>query len=110
MDDHLKPDDVDWRVQQRVTDERHEGSGHDQGNVQDEHVLKTQLQVAKQLPAFTNRMHDRAEVVIEQHNRCDLARAARPALTHRDADIGGLKRRYVVDAVTCHCDDFTRLL
>ena len=48
---------------------------------------------------------DGAEVVVEQHDRGDLARAARAALAHRDADVGRLQRRHVVHAVAGDRDD-----
>ena len=68
---------------------------------------KLQLEVAEQLPAFGDRPDDGAEVVVEQHDRGHLARAARAALAHRDADVGGLQRRHVVHAVTGDRHDLT---
>ena len=57
---------------------------------------KAQLQIAKQLSAFADRVHDGAEIVVQQYDRCHFARAARRAFTHRDADIGCLKSGHVV--------------
>ena len=48
---------------------------------------------------------DRDEVVVEQHEIRRLPRDIRAALPHGDADVGGLERRRVVDAVAGHGDD-----
>ena len=51
-------------------------------------------------------MHDRSEIVLDQHDRRRFARDVGVALAHRDADMRGLERGRVVDPVTGHCDDF----
>ena len=49
-------------------------------------------------------LDDRAEVVLEQHQRRGLARHVGAAPAHGDADVRGLERRRVVDAVAGHGD------
>ena len=53
---------------------------------------------------------DRGEVVVGEHERRGLARDVGAALAHRDADVGGLERRRVVDAVAGHRDDLAARL
>ena len=48
---------------------------------------------------------DRAEIVVEQHDRRRLARDVGPATAHRDADVRRLQRGGIVDAVAGHGDD-----
>ena len=50
------------------------------------------------------------KVVVEQHDRRDLAGALRAALAHGDADVGDLQRRDVVHAVTRHGHDLAGAL
>ena len=68
-------------------------------------VREALLQVAEELPALGDRAHDGPEVVVEQHDRGDLPRAARAPLAHRDPDVGGLERGHVVHPVAGHGDD-----
>ena len=51
-------------------------------------------------------LHDRAEIVVEQHDRRRLARHVGAAAAHGNADMRRLERRRVVDAVAGHGDDF----
>ena len=50
-------------------------------------------------PAEPDGLDDRAEIVVEQHDRGGLARDVGAAPAHGDADMRGLERRRVVDAV-----------
>ena len=50
-------------------------------------------------------LDDRAEIVVEQHDRRRLARHVGAAAAHGDADVRRLERRRVVDAVAGHRDD-----
>ena len=50
-------------------------------------------------------LDDRTEVVVEQDDRGGFARDVRAPAAHCDADVGGLQRRGVVDAVAGHGDD-----
>ena len=54
--------------------------------------------------ALLDGLHDRAEVVVHQHDVGDVAGDVRASRTHRDADIGGAQRRGVVDPVAGHRD------
>ena len=110
MDDQLEPDDVDRQIEQRVARQRNQRGGHDQGDVDHEEIGEAPLEVAEELPALGDRADDGAEVVVEQHDRGDLAGAARAALAHRDADVRGLQRRHVVHAVAGDRDDLARRL
>ena len=71
----------------------------------DQQVLKAQPEVREQRAALGDRGDDAAEVVVEQHDRRHLARAAGALVAHRDADVGGLQRRDVVDAVAGDRDE-----
>ena len=52
-----------------------------------------------------DRVNDGAEVIIEEHDRCSLARHVGSPPAHRDADVRRLERRRVIDAVSGHRDD-----
>ena len=70
-----------------------------------EEVLETATQVVEKLLALADRLDDRAEVIVQQDDGRRLARAARAALAHGDADVSGLQRGDIVDAVTGHGDN-----
>ena len=57
-----------------------------------EHPLHREAvgEVRRRGPPLGDRGNNGAKVVIQQHDRGNLPRAARPALSHRDADIGRL--------------------
>ena len=82
--------------QQREARDRHM-HGHDVG-----HRL---AQIVVDAAAEPHGADDRAEIVVEQDDRRGLARDIGAAPAHGDADMGGLERRRVVDAVTGHGDD-----
>ena len=63
-------------------------------------------QVVEDPAAEPHRGDDRGEVVVEQDQRRGLARDVGAATAHGDADVGGLERRRVVDAVASHRDHF----
>ncbi len=54
---------------------------------------------------FLDRGDDRREVVVGEHHVGRLLRHVGAGDAHRDADVGGLERRRVVDAVAGHRDD-----
>ena len=58
-------------------------------------------------PVRTDADH-RREVVLGEHERGGLASDVGAALAHGDADVGGLERGRVVDAVAGHGDDLAR--
>ena len=105
MHHELQPHDVHRKIEERIARERDQRRGDDEWDVHHEKVLEAQPQVPEQLASFRDRSDDGAEVVVEEDDRGDLARAARPALSHRDADVRRLQRRYVVHAVARHGDD-----
>ena len=105
MDHQLEPHDVQRQVEQREARERHERGRHHERDVDEEQVAEREAEVHEELPALGDRAHDRAEVVVEQHDRRDLARAAGRALAHGDAHVGRLQRRDVVHAVAGHRHD-----
>jgi hypothetical protein len=76
----------------------------------DQQVGKAQPEVGEQLAALGDRADDRPQVVIEQDDRRDFPRRARPALTHRDSNVGALEGRHVIDSVTRDRDDFAAAL
>ncbi len=47
------------------------------------------------------------KLIVEQHDGSDLARRARAALTHGDADVGALQRGHVVHPVSGHGNDLS---
>ena len=53
-------------------------------------------------PASSNRRDDRRVVVVGEHQVGRRPRRVGPALAHRDADVGGLQSRDVVDAIPGH--------
>ncbi len=71
---------------------------------------KASWRFRKSCAPLADRPHDRPEIVVEEDDGRDLARAAGAALAHRDADVGGLQRGHVVDAVAGHRDDLAGLL
>ena len=62
-------------------------------------------QVVVDAPAQPHRCHDGAKVVVQQHQRRGLARHVGAPTAHRNADVRGLERRRVIDAVTGHRHD-----
>jgi hypothetical protein len=59
-------------------------------------------QVVEDAPAHAHTAHDAAEVLVQQHQARSLARHVGAAHAHGDADVRGLQRGRVVDAVTRH--------
>ena len=82
--------------QQRQAGDRHV-HGEDEA-----HCL---AQVVVDAAAEPDRLDDRAEIVVEQHDGGRFARHVGAAPAHRDADMGRLQRRRIVDAVAGHRDD-----
>ena len=102
----LEPHDVDRQIEQRDSP----ASGISaavttSGRWIIEQIPEALPQIVEELAALGDGADDGREVVVEQHDRRDLARALRAALAHRDADVGGLQRRHVVDPVAGHGDD-----
>ena len=61
--------------------------------------------VVEDAAAFLDRLHDAGEIVVGQHHVGGLLRDVGAGDAHGDADIGGLERGRVVDAVAGHGDD-----
>ena len=89
---------------QSEKEDRQHGEARD-GDVDREDEGDGLLDVVENAPPQPHRRHDGREVVVEQDQGCRLARDVRAAATHGDADVGGLERRSVVDAVAGHGDD-----
>ena len=62
-------------------------------------------QVVEDAPPDRDGLHDGSERVVLENERRGLSRDVRPALSHRDADVGGVERWRVVHAVAGHRDD-----
>jgi len=110
MNDQLHPDDVHRQVEERISEQRNRQGGHHERHVNDQEVLKARPEIGKELTPLTDRSDDRAKVVVEQHDRGYLSSAPRAALTHRDADVGGLERRHVVYSIAGDGNDLAGLL
>ena len=105
IDDELEKDDLDGQQQERPAEEhRHERHPRDR-HVHGDEVGRGLLEVVEDAPAEPDRLDDRREVVVEEHQGRGLARDVGAAASHRDADVGGLQGRRVVDAVARHDDD-----
>ena len=79
------------------------------------HVAREQeedelAQVVEDDAALVHRLDDRGEVVVGEHHVGGLAAHVGADLAHRDADVGLLERRRVVDAVAGHGDDLAAAL
>ena len=101
----LEPDDVDREIEQGIARERDQRRA---SMTRGMWIISRYVKLSwrfEQLPALADGADDGAEVVVEKHDRRDLPCAARAALAHRDADVGGLERRHVVHAVAGHRDD-----
>ena len=62
-------------------------------------------QIVVDAAAEPDGLDDRAEIVVEQHDRRRLARDIGSASAHRDADVRRLERGRIVDAVAGHRHD-----
>ena len=75
-----------------------------------EHVSEKLADVLKNRAAFLDRVDDACEVVVEQHHVGCLLRNVGAGKAHGDADMGGLERRRIVDAVAGDRHDVTLAL
>ena len=91
----------DDRQAEQQRQQRQAGDRH----VDREDVAHRLAQIVVDAPAEPDGADDRAEIVVEQHDRRGLARHVGAAAAHGDADMRGLERRRVVDAVAGHRDD-----
>ena len=57
--------------------------------------------------AETDGRHDVERIVLHEDDVCGIDSDVRSA-SHADADVGGGKRRCIIDAVACHRRDFSR--
>ena len=105
IDDHFEEGDVQGPEDQGQAEEE-----RDQREAGDRHMDRKDVghrlaQIVVDPPPEAHRPDDRGEIVVEQHQRGGLPRDVGAAPAHRDADMGGLQRRRVVDAVAGHRDD-----
>ena len=77
----------------------------DDGHVHRDHEDDGLAQVGKHAPPVAHRGDDRREIVVQQHQRGGFACDVGAPRAHRHADVGGLQRRRVVDAVAGHRHD-----
>ena len=82
-----------------------EEHGHDLADVRRQQVAQELPDVGEDRPAFLDGGDDRGEVVVGEHHVGRLLRDVGAGDAHRDADVGGLQRRRVVDAVAGHRHD-----
>ena len=96
MDGSEKDRQTEQQRQQRQARNRHV-NGKDEA-----HGL---AQIVVDAPAEADRLDDRTEVIVEQHDRRGFARHVRATAAHGDADMRRLERWRIVDAVAGHRHD-----
>ena len=107
IDDQLEERDLDRAEHHRQTS--HQGQKSQAGdrhvNAEDEpHRLSD---IVVDATPQRDCLDDRAEIVVDQHDRCGLARDIGAPLAHRNTDVSGLQRGCVVHAIARHRDDLT---
>src|SRR5512135_99175 len=105
MDDQLKPYDVDRKVEHRIPGKRNECCSEYERQMNHKQVLEAEPQVREELASLGNRVHDAAEIVVQQNDGGDFPCAPRTPPAHGDADVSRLQRRHVIHAVTGYCHD-----
>ena len=109
-DHEVDPEDLDCGegLPARDVEQARQQEGHDVGDERHHHEADVLEHVVVELAALGDGLHDRREVVVGEDHFCrvlgDLG-----AGPHRDADVGRLDRRRVVDAVPGHRDHVTLL-
>ena len=83
---------------------------HDLADVAREQIHQVLLDVSKDDAPLLDRRDDRREVVVEQGHSGGFLADVGSGDAHRDADVGLLERRRIVDAVSGHRDDLTAIL
>ena len=108
--DEIHPENVNRQQWERQSQKRREKQRPDLARVRAEHEAHEAANIVVNATSFVYRLHDRREVVVEQHHVRGFARHVGAAASHRNADVGALERRCVVHAVAGHRDKFaTRL-
>jgi hypothetical protein len=90
-------------------EDNEEQEGGNLGNVRGEGVSDRFLQVIEDKATFFNTVHDGAEVIVEQDHITSVLSDLR-STTHSNTDIGLLNGRGVIDTITGHSDDLTKVL
>ena len=107
VDNQFQEDDVNREQQHRPIGEEHRDQGEPgDGDVNREDVRDRLLNVVEDPPPQFDRLNDGGEIILQQHQRSRLAGDVRSPAAHRDADVGRLECRGIVDAVAGHGDDF----
>jgi len=96
---------IDHQMQQgdvhRQQQQRQQADGRDR-QMDRQGVTEGLVQVGLDASAQGDRLHQAAEVVVQQHQIGRLPRHGRPPLAHRHTDVGGLEGGGIVDAVAGH--------
>ncbi|EXI65151.1 MAG: hypothetical protein AW08_03423 [Candidatus Accumulibacter adjunctus] len=108
--DDVDPEDLDRGEGCRQAEQRRAEHGEDGPDVGGQLEADELDDVVVDRPAFLDRPHDAGEIVVGQHHGGGFAGDIGSGDAHGDADVGGLQRRCIVDAVAGHGDDLaTRL-
>ena len=105
IDHHFEKGDMDRSEQDRQAEHQRQQRQARNGDVNGKDETHRLAQIVVDAAAETDRLDDRAEIVVEQHDGGSFARDIGSAAAHGDADMGGLQRGRVVDAVAGHRDD-----
>ena len=89
-----------WPIEKQ-RQQRHPCGGHVHGD----DVTHGLLDVVEDAPPELYCFHHGSEIILEQHQRCGLARHFRSALAHGDSDMSRLQGGRVIDAISRHRDD-----
>ena len=101
----IHPEQLHGREALGNAQHRREEDRSDLPDVGADQIANKRLHVLVDGPAFLDRSHDRAEIIVHQHHVRRLFRHFRAADPHRHADIRLLQRRSVVHTVSRHrCD------
>ncbi len=96
---------MDRQQRDRQPQERCQEHHPDLARIAGHRVLDELANVVEDSAPLAHGVDDRREVVVQQHHLGGLARHVRPLAPHRDADVGPLERRRIVDAVAGHRDE-----
>ena len=105
IDDHFEKGDMDRSEQDGQAEHQRQQRQARNGDVNGKDEAHRLAQIVVDAAAETDRLDDGAEIVVEQHDGGSFARHVRSAPAHGDADMGGLQRRRIVDAIAGHRDD-----
>jgi hypothetical protein len=101
----VEPQQLGRQHRQRPAEHQRAEDHEDRGGAGRDEEERDLAQVVEGDPPFLDRGVDAREVVVGEDHVGGLAGDVGAALAHRDADLGGLERRGVVDAVAGHGHD-----